>query len=43
MKENVILLQDINDLKKEYHILMLKLKSKSTKEATHKESEEITA
>jgi hypothetical protein len=41
MKENVILLQDINDLKKEYHILMLKLKS--TKEATHKESEEITA
>jgi hypothetical protein len=41
MKENVILLQDINDLKKEYHILMLKLKS--TKEAKYKESEEIMA
>jgi len=36
MKENVILLQEINSLKKEYHELQLKLRASKNNEQTSK-------
>ena len=42
MKENVILLQEINDLKKEYHELCLKLKSAMNAVFAHKSRSNYT-